>query len=468
MIARNAPCPCGSGRKFKRCCGTLPGDSWTKTAIGSTLPPAARSLLLRGLRCHVDAEFEEARELYRAALAAAPQDPELLHKLALVEYRLHDLAAAEAHLQAARASASGRELQAIERSADHLGAAVRCRQLRHVVLDPSADPIPPASAAETIHILSTYDKSSGGAEWRAINLGDRLARHRQVRRWTELQTPNPVFDPWSIERIDARNRGFPDAGTLVIVGCYFPIGAWIAETHFRRVILIYNVLNPADLVRKLELLARPNLPKIEIVYASELMRLEAGLPGRFVPSPIDLRQLQPGTRAPVGGTFTAGRLSRDDGVKFDRYAGAFFRALAAAGTKVRIMGGTSLAGTLGGVPNIELLPANAESAVDFLQSLDVFTYRTQSRWPEPWGRVVSEAMAVGLPVVVHANGGYVQIIRHGENGFVFHRDEEALSLIATLRSDPALRARIGAAARQTVVELLGDEGYGRHVEFYLR
>ena len=95
---RNAPCPCGSGRKFKHCCGALPLSPEAGPTISAAMPPAARSLLIRGLRHQIDAEFEAACELYRAALVAAPGDPEILHMLAIAEYSLHDMAGAEVHL----------------------------------------------------------------------------------------------------------------------------------------------------------------------------------------------------------------------------------------------------------------------------------------------------------------------------------------------------------------------------------
>ena len=87
---------------------------------------------------------------------------------------------------------------------------------------------------------------------------------------------------------------------------------------------------------------------------------------------------------------------------------------------------------------------------------------------ESWGRVVAEAMATGLPVVVHANGGYAQLIRHGENGFVFHRDDEAIQHIRDLANSPALRRTVGTAARETVLELLSDEAFRRYIDFYLQ
>lgn len=117
--------------------------------------------------------------------------------------------------------------------------------------------------------------------------------------------------------------------------------------------------------------------------------------------------------------------------------------------------------------NLELLAAGAIPAPSFLQSLDCFIYRTHPFVPEAWGRVVLEAMAAGLPVVVHAVGGYTEVIQHGHNGFLFHNDEEALAFLLTLQRDPALRARVGQAARRTVESLFSEAAFEHHCRFYL-
>jgi tetratricopeptide (TPR) repeat protein len=70
---RNDPCPCGSGRKYKHCCGLLPGAAPTvplataEQADAAALLGAADALRARG-RAH------DAVPLYRRALAIEPHD----------------------------------------------------------------------------------------------------------------------------------------------------------------------------------------------------------------------------------------------------------------------------------------------------------------------------------------------------------------------------------------------------------
>lgn len=74
--------------------------------------------------------------------------------------------------------------------------------------------------------------------------------------------------------------------------------------------------------------------------------------------------------------------------------------------------------------------------------------------PEPFGRVVAEAMACGLPVVAHDEGGIPEIIRHGETGILVPpRDREAsLRAIEKLLNDPPFMKELGEAGRRSVVE----------------
>ena len=136
---------------------------------------------------------------------------------------------------------------------------------------------------------------------------------------------------------------------------------------------------------------------------------------------------------------------------------------------MRIMGPSpALEAELGGVESVTLLPMFAQEAHLFLQGLDCFFYRTSEKYLEASGRVVTEAMACGLPVVCHNRGGYAEWIDSGRNGFLFETQQEALEILLGLKEDPALRERVGEAARRTAEELFSDAVRSEIVEFYLR
>ena len=77
-------------------------------------------------------------------------------------------------------------------------------------------------------------------------------------------------------------------------------------------------------------------------------------------------------------------------------------------------------------------------------------------------------MASGLAVVCHNRGGYAEIIEDGQNGFLFDTQQEALEIVLKLKEEPALRERVGKAARRTAEELFSDAVRSEIVEFYLR
>jgi glycosyltransferase involved in cell wall biosynthesis len=134
---------------------------------------------------------------------------------------------------------------------------------------------------------------------------------------------------------------------------------------------------------------------------------------------------------------------------------------------VRVMGGDLLR-ELGPLdPRVELLPENGEEAPDFLHRLDALFYRTSDAWQEPHGRVVQEAMACGLPVVVSRRVGAADYLRHGWNGFLFDDDADGLEHLRALRRDPALRERVGRAARRTVERVFSEPYAERVRSFYL-
>jgi GT2 family glycosyltransferase len=79
-VSRNEPCPCGSGKRYKLCCGSLVGTAET----GSS---AAKALLHAALSHQQAGALKAAEDLYRRALAIAPDDPDGLHMLGAICYQ---------------------------------------------------------------------------------------------------------------------------------------------------------------------------------------------------------------------------------------------------------------------------------------------------------------------------------------------------------------------------------------------
>lgn len=72
-----------------------------------------------------------------------------------------------------------------------------------------------------------------------------------------------------------------------------------------------------------------------------------------------------------------------------------------------------------------------------------------SIWPEPFGRVVIETMAAGLPIVASRIGGITELIADKKTGLLVQpNNAEALAeALQTLMNNPEQRRRIGEAAK---------------------
>ena len=92
----------------------------------------------------------------------------------------------------------------------------------------------------------------------------------------------------------------------------------------------------------------------------------------------------------------------------------------------------------------------------FFQSADIFF--VPSRY-ESFGIVFVEAMAFGLPVIALEAGGLLDIVAHGETGFLGSADDPdgLAAMLETLILDPSRRQEMGLAARRRYEQLFENE-----------
>jgi len=312
------------------------------------------------------------------------------------------------------------------------------------------------SPSSTVHLVNPLWDATGGADQRTVDTWKLLRGHADVRVWSEYRPDPRLARICPVERIEPWRWRFPHGGTLVFVGTYFRVGHWVRLAAPARTIVLYNTHQPERLARNLARI-RSAGPEPEVVYTSRALRGMHGGAGTVLESPIDVRRFRPVTVARKRRPFTVGRLSRDLRSKHHAEDPALWRALAEAGCHVRVLGGTCLAPELSGIPGIELLPAGAEDPAMFLRTLDCFVYRTSESWFEAYGRVVIEAMATALPVVASPRGGYVQHLREDVNALLFADTAEACARVLALRDAPERAARLGARARDSVLEVNQDD-----------
>ena len=95
VVARNAPCPCGSGLRFKECCGkvVLPAPS------AST--PQVADRMKRALALQHEERLSEAKALYQEVLDLDPDTADAVHMLGVIHLQTGNYAAALRQLRRA-------------------------------------------------------------------------------------------------------------------------------------------------------------------------------------------------------------------------------------------------------------------------------------------------------------------------------------------------------------------------------
>jgi hypothetical protein len=317
---------------------------------------------------------------------------------------------------------------------------------------------------QNIHIVNPMWNAFGGSEQRVVNLYEALRAQAPVYIWSEQGADRRLSARVPVRRIDRSQQ--PMGGTLVVVGCYFAMGEWLASAHPRRVVLVVNTEGADAYKTSLDLVARTNR-SVEMVYSSESLRTMVGVDGTVEASPVNLERFAPSRQPREGGRFVVGRMSRDVLYKHGEEDPLLYGELSRLGCEVRIMGGTCLAGR-GCPPEVQLLPEGVIPPETFLQSLDCFVYRTATRWFETYGRVVIEAMACGLPAVVHRRGGYIDFVRDAENALLFDSTSDAVAHVLRVRDEGGVRERLGGSARETAMSLYSQDYWENLAAFYLR
>ena len=315
-------------------------------------------------------------------------------------------------------------------------------------------------AARHVHVVCNLD-SIGGSERRALNLYRRLRPHVPVTLWSTAPAHAAHLREAPIRLIDGAEA--PSDGTLALIGTYYDCSGWLERGRFERIVVCHNLVeqNQSLLRRLRQIEDNPTRPPVELTFPSGMFRDLLGLPGGVEYSAVDLahfrRTLRP---AAADANLVIGRHGRAYAWKFHYNDPALFRRLCARGYRVKLLGGDVIAPAFaqdaGARP--ELIAEGAVDAADFLDGLDVFLYRKHPQLLETGGSVILEAMAMALPVVVFPEQcGCAELIAHGDNGFFVASEVEALETIERLRADPGLRERIGAAARQTLIDLQKHE-----------
>ncbi len=103
----------------------------------------------------------------------------------------------------------------------------------------------------------------------------------------------------------------------------------------------------------------------------------------------------------------------------------------------------------------------------YYSAADAFVFPTVY---DPFGLVITEAMASGLPVITSKAAGASELIVNGENGLLTNTPwnaEQIASHLSALRDSQSLRERLAAAARRSIEPLTWDKTTKETSEIYL-
>jgi len=82
QVSRNDPCPCGSGKKYKRCCGNL-AHSAAVIDTGAKPAPSIQDMYAKALMLKKSGHYEEAKNTYEEILRYWPKDAQAICALGL-------------------------------------------------------------------------------------------------------------------------------------------------------------------------------------------------------------------------------------------------------------------------------------------------------------------------------------------------------------------------------------------------
>ncbi len=124
-----------------------------------------------------------------------------------------------------------------------------------------------------------------------------------------------------------------------------------------------------------------------------------------------------------------------------------------------------LAASLGVADRVTIEPPRADIPAAFAAA-DVFLFPTRY---EPFGMVIAEALASGVPVVTSGRAGAADLIRDGASGWVVGDPEDAAAFavaVDRILDDPAGWPAMSAAARDAVRGLTWDAVAAQTLEVY--
>lgn len=171
---------------------------------------------------------------------------------------------------------------------------------------------------------------------------------------------------------------------------------------------------------------------------------------------VDLERWNPSRRSPAlrrqllgpGGELLVGYSGR---VAAEKRVGHLEHLMGLPGVRVVVVGdGPALARLRKQLPSVSFLGYRSGGELArIVASLDVFVHTGPH---ETFCQAIQEALSAGVPVVAPASGGPLDLVSHGQNGWLYPSESASVlrEAVCALGADPALRRRMGEAGRASV------------------
>ncbi len=177
--------------------------------------------------------------------------------------------------------------------------------------------------------------------------------------------------------------------------------------------------------------------------------------GRIIRGAFDLEEFPFTPREHrEGEAFHVGRISRAKADKFSPRTWKIYERIPHP-VRATVLGwADEVEAQLGPPPHwAECLPPGNRPTAEVLATLHALVH-TGGTAVENWPRVGLEAMAAGVPVIAENRGGWREMIRHGQTGYLCDNDEEFAYYAARLAYDETHRQQMAYQARRAAEEEL--------------
>jgi hypothetical protein len=484
-VARNDPCPCGSGRRYKDCHGSLragalpaaqppatrtsayraPGDDWagldeaTRDRLGAAMERALQEQLAQRVR--------DAERLYRAVLEEAPQTHDALHMLGVIRLGLGDFTDAEQLIR--RAMALRPEYPAIATNWSLVRRAIAARDRRGVEIlcehalpllfqslrtagVAGADAVRPAGAARDVAVVGATLDPVGDATWLAGRLRELLAP-LGVRLWNARAVGGVAWQPLDRHRIDVPAGLRPHGERVALVGLESDAESWLRDP-VRHVLVFVQRSPPSASLERLRRIAADGARTLTLVFDSHAKARRFGLQQHVLPPPVAIGEDSAASEARAhAGVLRVATIGQDGLRVMVADDGAQLRALAEGAGELRVLDPGPLRYALGASRHVVCVPRDATGIAAFVAAGDVFLQRPAAWWSED-PRPLLTAMALGVPVLCPRTSVYAEYVDDGHDGWLYDDDADAQRLVAMLRGDRSRVHAAGALARAKVRALL--------------